>query len=154
MFSELLEGNASALALITAIYADVNQSPEVLANFVALASAGLPEAIPALTELQDLAEILVSVGRNVCIDLSMQLDFEYYDGIFFEFIAFSISRPAPSIGRERPAPNSASTTNSASFNKPTENFSIFSPHSSALIFASPRSDCLSTNSPIRAGHPI
>ena len=81
VFSELLEGNASALALITAIYADVNQSPEVLANFVALASAGLPEAIPALTELKDLAEILVSVGRNVCIDLSMQLDFEYYDGI-------------------------------------------------------------------------
>ena len=102
VFSELLEGNASALALITAIYADVNQSPEVLANFVALASAGLPEAIPALTELKDLAEILVSVGRNVCIDLSMQLDFEYYDGIFFEFIDTKNLKSLGRGGRYKP----------------------------------------------------
>ena len=104
VFSELLKGNAAALALINAIYADVNQSPEVLGNFVALASAGLPEAVPAFIELQDLAKILVSVGRNVCIDLSMQLDFEYYDGVFFEFIDTKNLKSLGRGGRYKPNP--------------------------------------------------
>lgn len=104
VFSELLKGNAAALALINAIYADVNQSPEVLGNFVALASAGLPEAVPAFIELQDLTKILVSVGRNVCIDLSMQLDFEYYDGVFFEFIDTKNLKSLGRGGRYKPNP--------------------------------------------------
>ena len=86
VFVELLKDNVPALALIHAIFADVNQSPDVLENFITLASAGLPKAVPALSDLQVLTRTLVNTGRSVCIDLSMQLDFEYYDGAFFEFI--------------------------------------------------------------------
>ena len=86
VFVELLEDNVAALTLIRAIFSDVNQSPDVLENFITLAAAGLPKAVPALSELQDLTRTLVNTGRSICIDLSMQLDFEYYDGAFFEFI--------------------------------------------------------------------
>ena len=86
VFLELLEDNVAALTLIRAIFSDVNQSPDVLEKFITLAAAGLPKAVPALSELQDLTRTLVNTGRSICIDLSMQLDFEYYDGAFFEFI--------------------------------------------------------------------
>jgi len=103
VFLELLEDNVAALTLIRAIFSGVNQSPDVLDKFITLAVAGLPKAVPALSELQDLTKTLVNTGRSICIDLSMQLDFEYYDGAFFEFIDTENYETLGRGGRYKPA---------------------------------------------------
>ncbi len=57
----------------------------LLENLAALASAGLPAAIPAIDKLSGVAMALAGSGREVVIDLAMPRDFDYYTGVVFEF---------------------------------------------------------------------
>ena len=61
-------------------------SPMLLQNLAAIAKSGLPAALPALTELRDVATALADTGRDVVIDLALPRDFEYYTGVVFEFV--------------------------------------------------------------------
>ena len=75
-----------AAAFITAA-SEVRGGPQALVNLIALADAGLPDAVRCLRELHEVAAALTAAGRDVAIDLSAPTDFEYYAGVTFEFVS-------------------------------------------------------------------
>ena len=58
----------------------------LLGNIESLADAA-PGSREALAELEGIARALVGSGREVVIDLAMPRDFEYYEGVVFDFHA-------------------------------------------------------------------
>lgn len=58
----------------------------LLGNIAAVGDA-VPGAGDALGELEGIARALVGSGREVVIDLAMPRDFEYYEGVVFDFHA-------------------------------------------------------------------
>jgi histidyl-tRNA synthetase len=59
----------------------------LLANLRNMAQNSLASAVPALAEVEGVAQALVASGRNVTIDLGMPRDFAYYSGVVYEFDA-------------------------------------------------------------------
>jgi histidyl-tRNA synthetase len=57
----------------------------LLDNLAAIAGDALADVQPALRELADVARALSAAGRDTVVDLGMPLDFEYYNGVVFEF---------------------------------------------------------------------
>ncbi len=80
---EALAGEPRALAFLDAAL-DGSGGPPFADNLIALARAGLPDAVAPLAELREVATALVEVGHAVAIDPALPLDFEYYSGVTWE----------------------------------------------------------------------
>lgn len=76
-------GEPRALAFLDAAL-DGSGGPPFADNLIALARAGLPDAVAPLKELREVAAALLEVGHAVVVDLALPLDFEYYSGVTWE----------------------------------------------------------------------
>ncbi len=76
-------------------------------NLLALSGESVPGVRAPLEELRAAAQALEASGRQVVIDLSLPCDFEYYDGLVFEFVVGG--EPRGRGGRYRPPIGSCDT---------------------------------------------
>lgn len=75
------------LAPLAALGLERGEGAAFVTNLMALLGGALPGVTTALEELRAVAEAVTSTGRGVVVDLGMPCDFEYYDGVVFEFVA-------------------------------------------------------------------
>jgi histidyl-tRNA synthetase len=102
----LVAANAPVAAFIEV--ATQEGGPGLLGNLAGLASAALPNALPAIEEATAVAEALAESGRDVVVDLGMPRDFEYYTGVVFELDA--AGEPWGRGGRYAPVGEGAGAT--------------------------------------------
>ena len=80
---EAFADQPGALAFLQAALGGPGE-PALAGNLIALARTGLPGAVAPLEELREVADALAGTGRDVAIDFTLPLDFDYYSGVTWE----------------------------------------------------------------------
>lgn len=80
---EAFADQPGALAFLQAALGGAGE-PALAGNLIALARTGLPGAVAPLEELREVADALAGTGRDVAIDFTLPLDFDYYSGVTWE----------------------------------------------------------------------